>query len=278
MGEYKYVDKRKNNSAKITNKNIEKTDMGWVDLSNLVNYPYHINWDKSIGKIVPFQYNEICAELIISERDDNVQYVYIDIPGYVEHYKIYVGQIRHGQLGGALKKITNDFRHSVGDIVNDLLITGMYREPGYKYYNYKCIKDGYEGVIREDHLEKGHGCPVCNNSIGEKCVIQYLKKHKIKFLPQYSFDNCRYKEKLYFDFYLPNYNACIEYDGIQHFEPVDFAGKGEEWAKEQFKYTILRDNIKNNYCKNNGMQLCRIKYTQDIKETLDSFFNVLLNI
>ena len=26
MGEYKYVDKRKNNSAKITNKNIEKTD------------------------------------------------------------------------------------------------------------------------------------------------------------------------------------------------------------------------------------------------------------
>ena len=71
MGEYKYVDKRKNNSAKITNKNIEKTDMGWVDLSNLVNYPYHINWDKSIGKIVPFQYDDICAELIISERDDN---------------------------------------------------------------------------------------------------------------------------------------------------------------------------------------------------------------
>ena len=77
---------------------------------------------------------------------------------------------------------------------------------------------------------------------------------------------------------IPHYNACIKYDGIQHFEHVDFAGKGEEWAKEQFIYIILRDNIKNNYCKNNGIQLCRIKYTQDIKETLDSFFNVLLNI
>lgn len=257
---------------------IIKTDRGWVDLSNLQYNRTSIDWDTSIGKSVDFQYDNIRSTLIITGRTDNIQYVYIDIPEYVEHYKIYVGQIKHGQLGGVLKKITNDFKHSVGDIVNDLLITGMYRKLSYKYYNYKCIRDGYEGYIREDHLEKGHGCPVCNNSIGEKCVIQYLKKHKIKFLPQYSFDDCRYKEKLYFDFYLPNYNACIEYDGIQHFEPVDFAGRGEEWANEQFKYIILRDNIKNNYCKNNGIQLCRIKYTQDIKETLDSFFNVLLNI
>lgn len=69
-------------------------------------------------------------------------------------------------------------------------------------------------------------------------------KHNVNFIPQYPFDGCVYKGQLYFDFYLPDFNACIEYDGIHHFESVDFAGKGEEWAKEHFIYTVLRDEVK----------------------------------
>lgn len=260
------------------NKGITQTDRGWVNLSNLVYNGKFIDWSASIGKTVDFQYDDILSTLTISGRADNIQYVYIDVPGYTEHFRIYVGQIRHGQLGNVVKKITSDYKYNVGDVINGLRITGREKVSKYKYYNYKCIKDGYVGRIREDHLAKGHGCPVCKNSIGEKGVIDYLTKREIKFLPQYSFDNCRYKEKLYFDFYLPDFNACIEYDGIQHFQPVDFAGKGKEWANEQFQSTMLRDNIKNNYCKNNGVQLCRIKYTEDIKETLDYFFNIILNV
>lgn len=258
-------------------KSIVETDNGWVDLSNLVYNGIHVNWSESIGKTVDFQYDDIVATLTITGRADNIQYVYIDVPGYVEHYRIYVGQIRHGQLGGVIGKITPDFKYEIGDIVNDLLLTGKYRTPGYKHYNYCCIKDGYVGAIREDHLSHGHGCPVCSNSIGEKSVINYLSKHNIDFLPQHSFDDCVYKNQLHFDFYLPDLNVCIEYDGIQHFEPVDFAGKGEEWAKEHFHYTILRDEVKNNYCKNNNIPLCRIKYTQDVEKTLNDFFNTLSN-
>lgn len=257
------------------NNNVVKTERGWVDLSNLVYNGRLVNWDESIGKSVDFQYDDIISTLTITSRTDNIQYVYIDIPGYTEHYKIYVGQIRHGQLGGVLKIITSDYKYNVGDIVSNLEIISREKVPGYKYYNYKCLKDGYIGRIREDHLTKGHACPVCNNSIGEKCVINYLNEHKINFIPQYSFNDCHYIKQLYFDFYLPDFNACIEYDGIQHFEPVDFAGKGEEWANEQFKYIILRDQIKNKYCKNNYIQLCRIKYTQDIKNTLDKFLSLL---
>lgn len=256
---------------------IEKTDRGWVDLSNLIyfNSGETVDWDKSIGKTVNFQYDDIMATLTITGRADDIQYVYIDVPGYAQHRRIYVGQIRHGQLGSVVRQITSDFKYEIGDVVNDLLITGRRKVPGYKYYTYTCVVDGYNGEIREDHLTSGHGCPECRKSIGERLVKAYLTKHKIKFLPQYSFDDCRHKGLLYFDFYLPNYNACIEYDGQQHFHPVDFAGKGEEWANEQFQATKTRDEIKTVYCQNHSIPLCRIKYTQNVAKTLDDFFNTL---
>ena len=256
-------------------KNVVETARGWVDLSNLVYRGKSVNWDMSIGKTVDFQYDDVVATLIITRRSDNIQYVYVDIPGYVEHLKIYVGQIKHGQLGSAIKKITSDFKYEIGSVFNDLLITSRFRTPGYKHYNYCCVNDGHIGSIREDHLSSGHGCPVCNNSIGEKKVIDYLKKHQINFLPQHSFEDCKYKNQLYFDFYLPDFHVCVEHDGIQHFEPVDFAGKGQYWANEQFQHIILRDKIKDNYCKNNNIPLCRIKYTQNVEKTLNCFFDML---
>ena len=213
--------------------------------------------------------------MTITGRTDDIKYVYIDIPGYVENFKIYVGQIRHGELGAAVKKITSDFKYEIGYVVNNLLITGKYRTPSYKHYNYICVKDGHVSTIREDHLSRGHGCPVCNSSIGENNVANYLRKHNIHFLQQHAFDGCMYNGQLYFDFYLPKLNVCIEYDGIQHFQPVDFAGKGQEWAEMLFSENQLRDGIKNEYCKNNSIQMCRIKYTQNVEKTLDEFFSTI---
>jgi DNA-directed RNA polymerase subunit RPC12/RpoP len=119
----------------------------------------------SIGKTVNFQYDNIISTLTITGRTDDIQYVYIDIPDYVRHYKIYVGQIRNGQLGGVLKKITADFKYEIDDIVSGILITDRYRVSTWKYYSYICLKDGYRSTIREDHLTNGHGCPVCTNRV-----------------------------------------------------------------------------------------------------------------
>ena len=58
-----------------------------------------------------------------------------------------------------------------------------------------------------------------------------------------------------FDFYLPDYNICIEYDGEEHFQPVEFFG-----GEEKFQRRIENDEIKNNYCKNNNIKLIRIPY------------------
>ena len=115
---------------------------------------------------------------------------------------------------------------------------------------------------------EGHGCPVCNDSIGEKEITQYLLSNNIEFIPQYTFDGCKNKKKLPFDFYLPAYNICIEYDGLQHFKPVDHFG-----GEEGFKQRQYNDSIKNQFCRLNDIQLIRIKYDQDIETELDNFFN-----
>ena len=260
---------------------IKQTDRGWVDLSNLVYYggsSNTVNWGMSVGKTVNFQYDDIKSTLTILKHDENnVQYVYISIPEYVECHRIYVGQIRHGQFGSVVKQITSDFRYNIGCVVDGLLIIGRRKIPKYKYYSYICVHDGYSGEIREDHLLRGHGCPVCHNSIGEKQVKEYLDTHKITFIPQYIFDDCKNIKALPFDFYLPDYDACIEYDGIQHFNPIDFAGKGEEWALQQFNELKHRDEIKNTYCRDHNILLYRIKYTQDVNTTLDELFATLKN-
>lgn len=109
-------------------------------------------------------------------------------------------------------------------------------------------------------LKYGQGCPMCTSSKGEMRVKQFLDSNKIEYIPQKTFDDCTCKGRLKFDFYLIKYNILIEFDGIQHYQPVDFANKGEEWANESFKLNQIRDKIKNDYCKNNGIKLIRIPY------------------
>jgi hypothetical protein len=43
--------------------------------------------------------------------------------------------------------------------------------------------------------------------------------------------------------------ATIEYNGVQHYEPINFAGKGEKWAKEQLEIARKRDKVKSDYLK-----------------------------
>jgi hypothetical protein len=66
---------------------------------------------------------------------------------------------------------------------------------------------------------------------------------QIKFIRQKSFPDCKLKNKLRFDFYIPELNCCIEFDGEQHFRKTPVFG-GED-GYEKLK---LRDMIKNEFC------------------------------
>lgn len=85
---------------------------------------------------------------------------------------------------------------------------------------------------------------------------------------------CKNNRSLPFDFYLPEYNTCIEYDGEQHFYPIDFSfGKlSHENVLEKFIDVKKNDSIKTNFCKKEGINLLRISYKQNIKKELEKWY------
>ena len=115
------------------------------------------------------------------------------------------------------------------------------------------------------HLN-GTGCPNCQKSKGELKIKEYLDNNKFIYNEQYKFKDCRNILPLPFDFHLPEYNICIEYDGEQHFKRYKF-----EKDDNNLNIRKLRDKIKTDFCKKNNIKLIRIKYT-DFKK-IESILN-----
>ena len=115
------------------NKMIKYGKYGWVDLSNLEKRGSQIYWEKSIGKTIEFQYDDIHGFIVISGYH-NHQKIYINIDGYVSDYlvntitilKVYLGNVLHNPY-------LHNFKYEIGDVVNDtMLITDRYRDDKHK--------------------------------------------------------------------------------------------------------------------------------------------------
>lgn len=119
-----------------------------------------------------------------------------------------------------------------------------------------CPYHGDFEQIARYHLE-GNGCPQCSESKGEKKIKNILLDKNIKFIRQKRFDDCRDVLPLAFDFYLPQHSMLIEFDGRQHFEPINHWG-----GVEVFNKVKNRDSIKEKYARTNNIKLIRIKYDQ----------------
>jgi hypothetical protein len=132
--------------------------------------------------------------------------------------------------------------------------------------NIICSKHGNFSQIIRHHLS-GSGCPVCKESKGEEIISKYLTEKNIIFLRQYRFSNCKHKKTLPFDFYLPNLNSCIEYQGEQHFRPTSHWG-----GEEEFKNVVKRDKIKKEYCEKYNIPLISINYNDSIIDKLKLIF------
>ena len=114
-----------------------------------------------------------------------------------------------------------------------------------------CSEHGEFEQAPSQHLS-GNGCPKCNLSHLERSVMNYLDEVGIFYEYQKRFD---WLGKQSLDFYLPDYNVGIECQGVQHFFPVDFAGKGVGWACEHFKYVISLDKQKKVLCEKHDVKL-----------------------
>lgn len=145
----------------------------------------------------------------------------------------------------------------------------------YSLSNYKNSRTKIDIICKEHgifkqapyHHKSNEGCPVCKSSKGEKKILSFLIENNIKFERQKTFDGCESKYKLRFDFYLVEYNICIEFDGEYHFKPIDNWG-----GIEKLKNVKLKDDIKNNFCIKNNINLIRITYLDDIIEKMRNLF------
>lgn len=129
-------------------------------------------------------------------------------------------------------------------------------EQAHKKITIICKKHGPFQQAPTKHLS-GRKCPKCKSSKGEIEIFNWLKENKIDFITEKSFDGCKYKSKLRFDFYIPSKNLCLEYDGEQHHRYFSFSSKQNP---KEFELLKTKDEIKNKFCKDNNIELIRIPY------------------
>lgn len=123
--------------------------------------------------------------------------------------------------------------------------------------------------VQSNHLTRGEtlscGCLV---SSGEDDIARYFTDNKIKYEKQKIFSGCKNICDLRFDFYIPEVNTVIEYQGIQHFQIVEYFG-----GEEEYMIRIKRDQIKRDYCKLNGINYAEITYKDNIEERLNEILS-----
>lgn len=147
----------------------------------------------------------------------------------------------HEEYIKRLKEITNSIIPIEKYLRNDVPIL------------HKCLNCNHEWQVSPYSLiTERTGCPKCNCTKGENRIIKFLEDNNIDYVFQKKFDDLKYVNYLFYDFYIPNYNVLIEYDGEFHY--IDVFKNGE------FENAKLRDNLKDEYAKKNNIKLIRIPY------------------
>ena len=119
--------------------------------------------------------------------------------------------------------------------------------------NVKKVKASYllDGTVKS--------CGCIGKSAGEAIIEVLLREMGIEFQQQYTFKDCVSNKNypLYFDFAIFKSNklhCLIEFQGQQHYKEITS-------FSESLADRIERDEIKREYCKNNGISLIEIPYT-----------------
>jgi len=180
-------------------------------------------------------------------------------------------QCSHKKVTKKFTKTDEEFKEEVKNLVgHEYQFMDTYKNT---YTPLKVIHTKCQGVYKvapRDFL-KGLRCSVCSSSRGEKTLVEYFNKRGILYERQKTYDDLIYIRKMYFDFYLPEFNTIIEYHGKQHYEPIEFFG-GEEVFKEQKK----RDLLKKEYAIDKGINFIEIPYTYKTTKHIEKFLDKLL--
>jgi len=113
-------------------------------------------------------------------------------------------------------------------------------------------------------------------SKGEEYIKKWLSDNNFLFLQQYKFKDCKNKLELPFDFAILNKDlsvlCLIEFQGEQHFRPVEYFG-----GKKAYLTLSQNDKIKRDYCNNKNIKLFIINYYDNLEEKLKEIKKYLKN-
>lgn len=166
---------------------------------------------------------------------------------------------------------TDTFKKEVFDLVGDeYSVLGEYHSAHSKILlKHNSCGNIYEGS--RNMFLKGHRCPQCNSSHGEERIIKYLQNKSIDYKPQKTFKGLVGVGggNLKYDFYIPKYNVLIEYNGRQHYKPIEFFG-----GKEQLKIQKEHDMRKRKYAEEHNYKFLEIGYWEinNIENILNDLF------
>lgn len=114
-------------------------------------------------------------------------------------------------------------------------------------------------TVRADHVtsDKRYLSSTYIKSVGELRIKSYLERHSVNYVAPKTFEDLKDKQKLHYDFYLPDSKVLIEYQGEQHFN----ADKQISHNPHAYELQIKHDKMKRSYAKANNYTLCEIPYT-----------------
>lgn len=141
------------------------------------------------------------------------------------------------------------------------LLTVLYengKDPSGHYFVYRCkCQCGNEVDIRSTYLRhtKVTSCGKCTTSYNNALIESVLIKYKMDFLKEHAFTDSDEMSRLRYDFYVPKFNLCIEYDGEHHYYPIPGIV-----SEKTFESIVKNDEIKNKFCEENNIHLLRIPY------------------
>lgn len=208
-----------------------------------------VHKDKYIYDKVEYVNKEIKVCIICPEHGEFWQTPHNHLSGYgcPECKKYILRKIRSGSLNEFIEKATqihgDKYDYSRVNYINN-----------HTKVEIICPKHGSFWQTPNDHLD-GKGCNKCNLSKGEERIKRFLDDNKINYI--YNKACLDFLRPLKPDFYLPDYNLVIEYDGEQHFKSIEIFG-----GKEGLKKRKRLDIIKNKLCEENSVEVFRIKFTE----------------
>ena len=239
-----------------------------LDTSTLIKYTSgnnkgHFNWKENIGKELPFQYDDLTGIIKIIDYKSINRNNLVTIKYQNNVITTSTSNLLQLKIPSFLNKNKNtrQYLYKIGDIIakdfqdskvieqTRISVKATKNYETTRGYKLKCLYCGYNYQTREDIISS---CPVCGirSSWTERFIFSIFIQAKIEFEVQKEF---QWLQNRWYDVYLPKYNAIVEINGIQHYEPTKNSNREQKSAEQQYLECVSSDKLKYDTAIKNGL-------------------------